>query len=1219
MSLKSPGTIAILLKKAKKVYQKQAVNPKCDEEQMHGKADLGLKRLKVFASKDPALDSVQTEFQAAKKGLLRQLKAYHTKLRQNEKADANKATLPKYLKTLGSLTLAVRKLQLDELEDTDDENASLDSVPDMTADEEKLLAGDHFEEEASGNGAAKPAQPSAAPQPAQDDPEKRQQAVAAKFRSTEKTLATMGAALDNATLRSLYVMLEDAESAAVAAPDRGEAVLNEVLAKAREVLKARAANPAEPAPAGDEEEVEDPLQVFRKEMQLELDYHGRRGLVVELLDSDGLGAAPEELERWRKVLELGDQQAGKGDWDQALAAVQRLLGIISAKQATAPPETREQRKAARAKRATRRKALKDLNAKVAEKTGLTIRELREDDNAALKQTQDPNRAVNKLNGFDAADARQFMDGLKGNLDLTQAIGTGFADLEQDLKGAWTDRGKSKALAAAKGRASDLVTKGTSKDAILMLTRTPEQRKDDVVASMGLISDKYQGVTRYKDLSKEKRHLVDSIAAGLEEGLGSVRAGAVRSVAVEAEKAMKQAVKTLPAASDRLFDLTMKSAADLTADAAIGLGLVLSEVVADFKARAAYQAGTSGLSADQVAEVQLGWMENLPQDAQDLVKAAGRGMVEAIDANAPNSFNPTANTVTLNGQKYDSPQELGQGGVGKIYKFKKQKAKDDDPDEFVVVKSLHNANRRLDMERELIVHRLAMGGENGKGHDNIVPMKGLVRGPDGSLHMILEEAKGGDLSRTTAALGHAVSGGVMPDAAAKVLAREFVRDAVAGLKFFQDQNLAHLDVKEQNFLMAEDGRVMLADFGSGLLGRDGQGTVPSLGDNTVNTPVTGDRMAPEYFNKKSKTATSRVDTFSLGVMIHEMMGGNVAKRPADGAGATALEKLTSSMMSRDPAKRPTLEAVEQCSLLQRDAEFTDDQIATLKAAAMEYSKVTAKALGTRITAKWLATQTLPWEFGASADVSTFQVEMDKLRAQVDEGEQAKAKLEAGRRALGDKFQADSKQLGERIAALSKNHADALKKAGAEQALKEAKQKYETADAAAVQKIADAQARIDTKTRNLEAFQVAVDRMLKADPTVQKAEQQLQAAAAPFATGAEEGAIDMAALHKRLDEVNARMADLQNLAPGANCHATLLKKFNEFAALKGNPRQFRLQLRELEDQMAFVAGDKGLQDLMARHARMKDNTQHADAGMARMAELSVEDLTTQIEAHLDRLVK
>jgi serine/threonine protein kinase len=99
-----------------------------------------------------------------------------------------------------------------------------------------------------------------------------------------------------------------------------------------------------------------------------------------------------------------------------------------------------------------------------------------------------------------------------------------------------------------------------------------------------------------------------------------------------------------------------------------------------------------------------------------------------------------------------------------------------------------------MERELIVHRLAMGGEGGKGHPNITPFKGVVRGPDGSVHMILEQAKGGDLERVAGSVDFARNNGVLPPPAATALQQQFIRDAVAGLKELQAKNLTHHDIK-----------------------------------------------------------------------------------------------------------------------------------------------------------------------------------------------------------------------------------------------------------------------------------------------------------------------------------------------------------------------------------------------------------------------------------------
>src|ERR1700733_2687653 len=102
MAIRSPGTISNLLKKAKKEYQKVPPNPKSDEEQLHYKVDQGLKRLKTIAKKET--DDQQKPFADTKKGVLRNMKQFHKKLKANKKTDPNANQLGKFSATYLKLT-----------------------------------------------------------------------------------------------------------------------------------------------------------------------------------------------------------------------------------------------------------------------------------------------------------------------------------------------------------------------------------------------------------------------------------------------------------------------------------------------------------------------------------------------------------------------------------------------------------------------------------------------------------------------------------------------------------------------------------------------------------------------------------------------------------------------------------------------------------------------------------------------------------------------------------------------------------------------------------------------------------------------------------------------------------------------------------------------------------------------------------------------------------
>ncbi|HMF43536.1 MAG TPA: protein kinase [Polyangia bacterium] len=132
------------------------------------------------------------------------------------------------------------------------------------------------------------------------------------------------------------------------------------------------------------------------------------------------------------------------------------------------------------------------------------------------------------------------------------------------------------------------------------------------------------------------------------------------------------------------------------------------------------------------------------------------------------------------------------------------------------------------------------------------------------------------------------------------------DAIAGLAAIHAAGIVHRDVKPDNMLRADDGRLVLSDFG----------LATDLPDNTMVSVFVGTPhyMAPEV--REGDPATARSDVWSLGVVLHEVFFG---KRPERRASRTApgvsMGSTTSSLIERamlalclrcladDPAERP----------------------------------------------------------------------------------------------------------------------------------------------------------------------------------------------------------------------------------------------------------------------------------------------------------------------------
>ena len=110
-------------------------------------------------------------------------------------------------------------------------------------------------------------------------------------------------------------------------------------------------------------------------------------------------------------------------------------------------------------------------------------------------------------------------------------------------------------------------------------------------------------------------------------------------------------------------------------------------------------------------------------------------------------------------------------------------------------------------------------------------------------------------------------------------RYILAPVCSALNYAHQNQVYHCDVKPQNILLHNDGRVLLTDFGVARLASDniGGGTPPY--------------MAPEQFLGNEVSAKS--DIYSLGITLYEMLsGGNVPFRgdSASSQGSTTRERI-----------------------------------------------------------------------------------------------------------------------------------------------------------------------------------------------------------------------------------------------------------------------------------------------------------------------------------------
>jgi len=141
----------------------------------------------------------------------------------------------------------------------------------------------------------------------------------------------------------------------------------------------------------------------------------------------------------------------------------------------------------------------------------------------------------------------------------------------------------------------------------------------------------------------------------------------------------------------------------------------------------------------------------------------------------------------------------------------------------------------------------------------------------SYYLAMEYVPGGDLKQLIK------QGALPPDRALAIL-----KQVAAALGYAHEKGFVHRDVKPENILFREDGSVVLTDFG--IAKAVGSGSKMTGTGMTIGT---AQYMSPEQ--TQGKPVDGRADLYSLGVVLYEMLVGQVPY-DADSTVAIAIQHV-----------------------------------------------------------------------------------------------------------------------------------------------------------------------------------------------------------------------------------------------------------------------------------------------------------------------------------------
>ncbi len=198
-------------------------------------------------------------------------------------------------------------------------------------------------------------------------------------------------------------------------------------------------------------------------------------------------------------------------------------------------------------------------------------------------------------------------------------------------------------------------------------------------------------------------------------------------------------------------------------------------------------------------------------------------------------------------KYQILEELGEGGMGRVYK-----ALDPELKRHVAIKVLKPGTGMDEVVRFRGEAELVAKLE----HNNIIKVFDIAMTASSQPYIVLEFIDGGTLD-----------GMIRKQLPKPRQAAEMIEILARAVHVAHEHGIIHRDLKPANVLITERGTLKVSDFGLGKQVEDTSGRTQS--GAVFGTPA---YMAPEQASGEGRNASPATDVYSLGAILYEMLTG-----------------------------------------------------------------------------------------------------------------------------------------------------------------------------------------------------------------------------------------------------------------------------------------------------------------------------------------------------------